>query len=528
MVGAVAMAFLGLAAVPASSSAAPADAAVTIDRPVDPRAGTVELTGTVGAEPGGTTSILYVVDATPSTGRLTGLDCSGTGGVGPEDDLNGDGSVGDVLDCEVAGVQALNRSLATTTGTQAGLVAFADAAAAADLDPVGTATFLPPATTGGDPRPRIETVAASVTRDRIGLYDEKQLGGTGAGAAFSNAVTTALSTLASAPAGPKWIMFISDGQSGIDDGVLASLASSGVRLRTFGIGAGASCARSSSLYKMASVTGEACTVTADPAGLAAGLTDSQPDTVNGVTVTIGSVAVAATIDAVGGWRAPFTLGAGTHTATVRADLASGSVRTAQLTFVVGPGSGVARGSVAAGPGSMRATAIRVDRPRPTRTALPARVTGRVGRPVDGFSTTRALTRSRVLLQARQSAGDPWTTVATDRADRRGRFELRWKPRTRWQVLRVAMVPRAGWAKSFAAVAEPAVSSCRVTRRAGGGSWTLTCATTARAGSPVRLVDGRAVLDRSKVRAGKLRVEGRGRVSGTRLEVGRGGAVRLTL
>ena len=61
------------------------------------------VAGTVGLGAAGTTSVLYVVDATQSTADPTGSDCGddqvGYGG----DDLNGDGSVGDVLDCEIAG-----------------------------------------------------------------------------------------------------------------------------------------------------------------------------------------------------------------------------------------------------------------------------------------------------------------------------------------------------------------------------------------------------------------------------------------
>ena len=91
-------------AVPASA----ASAAVSIDAPVAPPAGTVNLTGSVGVEAGEVTTVLYVFDATRSTASPQGSDCSGNGAVGAEDDRNGDGSVGDILDCEIAGVEALN------------------------------------------------------------------------------------------------------------------------------------------------------------------------------------------------------------------------------------------------------------------------------------------------------------------------------------------------------------------------------------------------------------------------------------
>ena len=62
------------------------------------------LTGTVGLGPGEMTSVLYAFDATDSTAASPGSDCSGNGMLGPEDDFNDDGSVGDVLDCEIGGV----------------------------------------------------------------------------------------------------------------------------------------------------------------------------------------------------------------------------------------------------------------------------------------------------------------------------------------------------------------------------------------------------------------------------------------
>ena len=168
---AVATTTLGAAVISASpataataAATAAAAAAVTIDAPVAPRAGTIDLTGRIGVGPGEMTTVLYVLDATSSTASPTGLDCSGNGALGPEDDLNQDQSVGDILDCEIAGVGALNRSLAASSGLQVGMVAFANQAAVADLDPVGSATFVPPGFTGGDPRPRIDTVDTSPRR----------------------------------------------------------------------------------------------------------------------------------------------------------------------------------------------------------------------------------------------------------------------------------------------------------------------------------------------------------------------------
>ena len=112
--------------------------------PGTPAASTVALTGSTGISSSEVTSVVYVLDATNSTALQDGMDCSGNGVESGEDDLNGDGRVGDTLDCEIAGVVALDTSLAATSRLQVGLVGFANEAAAADLDPgAGTATFVP-------------------------------------------------------------------------------------------------------------------------------------------------------------------------------------------------------------------------------------------------------------------------------------------------------------------------------------------------------------------------------------------------
>lgn len=528
--GAAALAVgLSIPVVATTGASAAGYGSLTIDAPSSPVAGPVTLTGTVGAGLGETTSVLYVLDATQSTAAPTGADCSGNGVVGASDDLNDDGVMGDVLDCEIAGVAAFNNGLESTSGLQVGLVAFANQGAAADIDPgPGAAALVSPGFTGGDPQPRIDTVTASVVRTEIGLYTTEDLGGSGAGTAFNSAIQTSLATLAGAPAGPKWIIFLSDGQSPIDDNLLTQLTGSGIRLRSFGIGQDATCAPTGSLYKMASATGESCVLVDSPAGLAADLTGSEPDAVNGVTVTIDDVSVAADIDPVGGWSAAFTLGQGTYTATARAVLASGSTMTKRRTFTVAAGAGPPPGSVAPGPGALRASTIKIDRPRATRTVTPAKVTGRVGRVQKGLTPTRRLKGATVLLQARKTAGDPWTTVDRDKVDKHGVFKLAWKPKVRLPLLQVALVPFRRYAGSSAAVPKPPISSCKVQRRASGG-WTVTCLTTASNGSVARLFEGKKLLDQAKVKKGALRLHGSGAVSKRVIDVTvRGRHVKLVL
>ncbi|GAA5113379.1 hypothetical protein GCM10023339_17670 [Alloalcanivorax gelatiniphagus] len=508
---AVSMAVAGVTASPANAAAS-----ISIDDPGAPDAGTVKLTGKVGTGAGGVTSVLYVIDASGSTGDPQGSDCSGNGVAGGEDDFNGDASVGDVLDCEISGVLALNRSL-PSAGVQVGLVGLAGTAAAADLDPAGSAAFVPPHFTGGDPRPRIESVTRSVTMFDIGLYDPRELAG---GTNFDAAIQVALSTLASAPAGPKWIMFLSDGDAPVADAVLGQLQQSGVRLRSFGVGSGATCDRSASLSKLATATGETCEVVNNPASLAAALTGSQPEAVNGVSVTIDKVSVSADLDALGGWSASFTLGAGTYTATARGTLASGAEVSTQRTFTVAPSAGgPPPGSVSAGPGSAKATAIKVWKPEPTRKALPATVTGRVGRFTSRFVTTKKLEGARLVLEAQRGVGAPWRAVDRDKADRSGRFALTWRVRRSVTMLRVVLRPHRGFAGSVAAVPAPGISGCKVANR--GGGWTLTCSTTAEDGSRVRLLRNGRTTSSARVRDGAFRLRGTGSVGASTVDVAAG-------
>ncbi len=495
------------------SSPANAAASVSIDDPGATTAGTVTLTGKVGASAGEVTSVLYVIDASGSTAAWRGSDCSGNGLAGPEDDFNGDALIGDILDCEISGVLALNKSL-PASGVQVGLVGLAGEAAAADLDPAGSAAFLAPDFTGGDPRPRIESVARSVQRFRIGLYDPREFD---KGTNFNAAIRVGLATLANAPAGPKWMMFLSDGEAPVSDAALEQLHQSGVRLRSFGIGASATCDRSASLYKLATATGETCEVVPNPASLAAALTGSQPEAVNGVTVTINDVSVAADLDALGGWRTDFTLGAGTYTATARGILASGVTVSTQRTFSVAPSAGgPPPGSVSVGAGAFEATAIKVDRSKPTRKALPAIVSGRVGRYTSHFETTKRLEGARVVLEAQRGAGAQWRAVDRGKADRAGRFVLRWRVKSSMTRLRVVLRPYRGSAGSVAAVPATAISMCKVTKR--GNGWTLRCNTTAKDGRRVRLLRNGTVIDVARVRDGAFSLRGTGSVGASTVDV----------
>ena len=237
---------LGLMASPAAAATPPT---LTIQDPGTPTAGPVELRGSVSAG-SLTTTVLYAVDASLSTQHPDGLDCDGSGAFTPgRDNVNGDNSAGDVLDCEIGAVLSLNSTLATSPGSP--LVAletfYGTAAAPVELAP-GTAT---PALTA----PGARDVAGQVvvdTRARELRRPDPSVTGT----SFDKAVETALATLSSAPAGPKWIIFLSDGQGQVADSTIAALRASGVNLRSFAPGSPGGC--QGSLAAMAAATGQDC------------------------------------------------------------------------------------------------------------------------------------------------------------------------------------------------------------------------------------------------------------------------------
>ncbi len=330
---------------------------LTIADPGSPPAGAVTLRGSVSADAEtDVTSVVYVIDVSDSTRAPSGRDCDGDGDVGaPGDNVNGDGTAGDVLDCEIQAVLALDHSLAGAPRVAASLEVFGSEAAMVDLDPApGVTTVAEPGYTGGDPQPRLETAARSIRRGFVGQYTPSSVGGN---TDFDQATRQALDGLADAPPGPKYIMFMSDGGEETATNVfpsastLAALRSSGVRLRGFAAGLAEGCAAGSALEQLSAATHETCTVASSPTALTARLVGSAPDAVNRVEVTLGGTTVVADVDAVGGWRAGFLVGAGTYTGRVTVTFRSGVILTATRTFTVVPAAGgPAPGTVAPGPG----------------------------------------------------------------------------------------------------------------------------------------------------------------------------------
>lgn len=501
---------LGVASLSALPAAVAATPAVTINDPGTPTAGPVTLRGTAT---GGTltTTVLFAVDVSQSTAHPSELDCDGNGNFGPKDNFNGDDTTGDVLDCEISAVQALNAGLITSAGSSlVSLEHFATSAAADDLDPGPGAPVLfdTPANIGTGSEPRLVTAARTLQR------------ATGpSGTTLDEAVVLALNTLRGAPAGPKWIMFLSDGQ--VSDppkaATVSALKASGVHLRSFAIDDLQNVGCQDGLGDIARATGETCVSVHDPAQLASAVSTTQPDGVTAVRVTLGGQTFAATLDIAGGWSLPLLLGAGTYAARVVATLSSGKTVSADRTFTVAaPPAGTpnvpAPGTVTATTPAavISASAVSANQPKPLKQRLPRTVTGRVGRPgAADPAPDGALEGATVLLQGQGKAGKPWVNVGEAKVAQ-GRYAVSWTPKTAVKRLRVLLLPYKNFTEASAAVPQPGISDCHRSGRA--SAWTLTCRTTAANGKTAKLTKAGRVVDRSTVRRHHVSVSGSGRLA----------------
>ena len=515
---------LGAATLTGLPAAVAVTPSVTIQDPGTPTAGPVTLRGTAS---GGTltTTVLFAVDVSQSTAHPSELDCDGNGNFGPKDNFNGDDTTGDVLDCEISAVQALNTGLISSAGASlVSLEQFSTSAAAVDLDPgAGPAVlFDSPGNNGTGSEPRLVTAARTLQR------------ATGAsGTTLDEAVAVALRTLGGAPAGPKWIMFLSDGQ--ISDPPTAAtvnaLKASGVHLRSFAIDDAQDVGCRDGLGDIAKVTGESCVSVHDPAQLASAVSTTQPDGVTAVRVTIGGRTLAATLDVAGGWSLPLLLGAGTYPTHVVATLSSGKTVSADRTFTVAPAAPGAPNVPA--PGTVTPTsptsvisagAVSANRPKPLMQRLPSTVTGRVGRPgAAGPTADAAFEGATVLLQGRSKGS--WANVGRAKVAQ-GRYAVSWTPKAGVKRLRVLLLPYKNFTGASAAVPRAGISDCH--RSGGSSTWTLTCRTTAPNGKSAKLTRAGKVVDRSTVRRHHVSVSGSGRLAPYTLVVQSGGGETFRL
>ena len=294
-------------------------------------------------------SAAYVVDVSGSTVSPNNRDCDGSGAIDPADDLNRDGRRGDVLDCEIAAVIALNEQVASIPTASVGVVALGSQAALADMSPTAGDQRSTPAGAkeiAASQYGNVETVLRSMRQTSVGAYLGKSVGqGTNYDAALSRVNEYFTATPAD---GIDVGYFLSDGVPELftPNGPLATAVRNGTRIFTFAVGANAGgCATGQPLRVIADRTGGTCTAVNDPALLLAEIL--EPATVSGVDVRLDDgTPVAATLDTSAdpaAWSAelPGGLPPGEHTltATVRASDGSTATATSTVTGLVAPTAG---------------------------------------------------------------------------------------------------------------------------------------------------------------------------------------------
>ena len=289
---------------------------------------------------------MYVVDLSGSTTVVQGLDCDGSGTVDADDDLNGDGRIGDILDCEISGIEALNQSLLAIDDLDIGMVAFGSSASVVDLGPgPGAQDFVPP-TIDADNSGELDLEEAA---EGLIVTEARQFTtrNVGPGTNFNQALATTNTALASRPAGENHVVFfMSDGLAPLATGPgspLANATDSGTIVNTFAIGVTNGCAAGQALRTIADRTNGTCTVVDDPSTLQSALTGGGVAGISSVEVSLnGAAAVTASINQVGTWQAVVAapnLGSNTVVATVTAD--DGTTATSTVTFEGVPASQLA-------------------------------------------------------------------------------------------------------------------------------------------------------------------------------------------
>lgn len=293
--------------------------------------GTLEQTGAEDAW------VVFAVDVSGSTGA-NGHDCDNSGGSNVGDDFNADGSRGEILDCEIAGVIALNTSLAAIPGSaeriHVGMVPFGSSAAVADIGgSSGHQDFVSPIadldTNSRDRTADVVQVASSLDQGTARLFTQKFVG---TGTNFSPALDNAFNILQN-KTGKRVVFLLTDGFGTISQTTINRMTSLGIEVRPYSITAGADrCSQGGSLDRIGDASGFPCTWSEDPTTLAATLT-GQPATIDRIEVRVdGGPAAPATIDPLGNWTANVVVGSGSHTAVVTVFYKDGTSATDSVTF----------------------------------------------------------------------------------------------------------------------------------------------------------------------------------------------------
>ncbi len=309
----------------------PADNSIVV---VPPGEHTIEGLVNLGASttPSKEINVIYVIDVSGSTNWDQNNDVNQDGKVDSADDVNNDGRNGTILDAEIAGVIALNKSIGASANVKVGLVVFGNSAVLSDVSPApGRQDFTTPlADIDGNGVIDLEESVTSIKEAHSGQNNPQRVG---SGTNFASALKMMNSGFQNiSGSGNAITFFLSDGFD--NNGFKASTSSIittsiglGVKINTFAVGKGADSSNTGSLAGIANETGGAFTVVTDPASLSTALptvpvVGISKVEVNGTTVTLS---------AVGTFRHNVTgLVSGANNVVVNATADDGSVATANV------------------------------------------------------------------------------------------------------------------------------------------------------------------------------------------------------
>lgn len=343
--GTLAVAATPTATTSPSSTATPTPTATSLASPAASASPTPSPTASSSGSPAtpARTTVVYVVDISKSTADVRGLDCNSDGSKDRRDDLNRDGAVGDTLDCEIASVIALNRSI-RRADVNVGLIAFATSAATADLTPgaVEETLISPPTRDTVVPDKQeddVTSVALSLTRAKIGQFTPRQV--TTLGTQFDPALQSVVDLLRVAGPGPASVFFLSDGRSRMVDrnGPLKALSERpDTSVNTYQVGDTGGCAEGQPLAVVDAVDGrDGCVEVSDPAALAAAISAPRAGVRLDVRLQPGDLVLPATVDALGDWNVTFPgLTRGSYSAEAIATYSDGTTTRSTVSFSVGP------------------------------------------------------------------------------------------------------------------------------------------------------------------------------------------------
>ncbi|RKY20050.1 MAG: hypothetical protein DRQ55_08905 [Planctomycetota bacterium] len=268
-------------------------------------------------------NVVYVIDVSGSmvnpdtaTGGNPPSDLLPPAGIGPEDDLNGDGLEGTTLDAAILAVIQLNGSFADLPDVDIATVAFGNGALTGDLSPfAGQTDFISPPLLDDSANgiPDLEDVVTSLQTMNAApgvagfeLFTNNTTVDMANRTNYDAALSELNDVLASQPAADDTIVFfITDGAPTTfttgPGSPLQDTIDAGYVVNTYGVGSGAVglCAPGADLDIIASSTGGTCEEVLDPADLSGSLPGGSATDITELSILVNGAIVHTTLGPAG-------------------------------------------------------------------------------------------------------------------------------------------------------------------------------------------------------------------------------------